>query len=99
MMQLMSGEMDGECIRNNYDCFGQALITLFIIMYCTWDANMMGGIFCLLWFFFSNFILLNMFSAIILENFALTHMEKVQLQVMVYLNEKRKRFQKEELRK
>merc|ERR1740130_773881 len=68
-------------------------------MYCTWDANMMGGIFCLLWFFFSNFILLNMFSAIILENFALTHMEKVQLQVMVYLNEKRKRFQKEELRK
>ena len=83
-------------------------ITLFIvmsgedwnsIMYCTWDVDIMGGIFCLIWFFFSNFILLNMFSAIIIENFALTHMEKVQLQVLVYVNEKRKKFQKEELRK
>jgi len=105
-MQLMSGEMADEC-RNNFDCFGTALITLFIIMsgedwnsvmYCTWDASVMGGAVVLLWFFFSNFILLNMFSAIILENFALTHMEKVQLQVMVYVNEKRKKFQKEELR-
>ena len=26
MMQLMSGRMDGECTRHNFDCFGQALI-------------------------------------------------------------------------
>lgn len=101
MMQLMSRKIPEEASRNNFDCFGQSLLTLFVVMsgedwnsvmYATWEASTMGGICVLLWFFFSNFILLNMFAAIILENFALSHLEKIQLQVMVYMNDKEKRF-------
>ena len=53
-----------------------------------WDTAWYGGIFFVLWFVLANFIILNMFIAVIQENFDVTEDEKRLQQVKAFLQQK-----------
>jgi len=96
-VQLFAGRVfdgDGELPRANFDTFPEALLALFQVMTGEdWNAMMynvmrdqtyMGAGFFIVFFVFANFILMEMFVAVILENFRLQHDEKVMLQESLF---------------
>ena len=54
----------------------------------TWDTAWLGAIFCILWFIIGNFIILNMFIAVIQESFDVSEDEKRLQQVKAFLRQK-----------
>ena len=82
-MSIFAGilvDPDGVTPRGNYDSFGTALITVFQVMTMeNWQTvlfdSMRGGskyvvaIFYISWIFLGNFIILNLFLAILLDSF------------------------------
>ncbi|KAG2223817.1 hypothetical protein INT45_001951 [Circinella minor] len=62
------------------------------VLYATMEAGAptktaaLHAIFLVLWFLFSNFILVNMFIAVLMENFETAEEEKRQLQIQQYIN-------------
>lgn len=96
-LQLFAGQVfdeDGELPRSNFDTFPVAVLTLFQVMTGEdWNAVMynvmlrqkiMGVLYFCSFFIFANFILMEMFTAVILENFMLQHDEKLALQRELY---------------
>jgi voltage-dependent calcium channel L type alpha-1S len=96
-MQMFSGkcrEEDGSIPRTNFDGTGDALLALFQTMTgedwtgIMWnvmrDNPVIGLIFFLIFYIMANYILMEMFCAVILENFQLTTEEKNQLQIDLY---------------
>ena len=92
-MQIFAGKMldeDGETPRTNFDNFPRASLALFQVMTGEdWTAIMYdlirynkfaGAAFMLIFFVLANFILMEMFVAVILENFQLRQDEKIGLQ-------------------
>lgn len=53
-----------------------------------WDTAWIGAAFCILWFILANFIVLNMFIAVIQENFDVSEDEKRLQQVKAFLSSK-----------
>ena len=53
-----------------------------------WDTAWMGATFFILWFILANFIILNMFIAVIQENFDISEDEKRLQQVRAFLHQK-----------
>ena len=96
-MQMFSGkcrEEDGSIPRTNFDGTGDALLALFQTMTGEdWTGIMwnvmrefpwIGLIFFLIFYIMANYILMEMFCAVILENFQLTTEEKDNLQIELY---------------
>lgn len=54
-----------------------------------WDNGWIGAAFCILWFILANFIVLNMFIAVIQENFDVSEDEKRLQQVKAFLSQRR----------
>lgn len=92
-MQLFAGNVkdeDGELPRANFNNFPISCLSLFQVMtgedWTTIMYDLMryspeaGAIFMVLFFVLANFILMEMFVAVILENFQLEYGEKLQLQ-------------------
>ncbi|CAO3660618.1 unnamed protein product [Umbelopsis ramanniana] len=100
-IQLLEGSMNnsGDEMRfySVYNAFA-GLYQLFSgenwtdVLYAAMEAgypthnNAVNAIFLCIWFCFSNFVLVNMFIAIIMENFETAEEEKRQRQVQDYLN-------------
>ncbi|KAJ4296780.1 calcium channel protein [Kalmusia sp. IMI 367209] len=57
-----------------------------------WHTSWIGASFCILWFIFANFIVLNMFIAVIQENFDVSEDEKRLQQVKAFLQKKEQGF-------
>lgn len=55
----------------------------------------LGGTCLLLWFIFSSFILLQIFSAVLLERFALNFEDRIALQVIIYKGSRERALAKE----
>jgi voltage-dependent calcium channel len=53
-----------------------------------WDTAWLGAAFCILWFIIANFIVLNMFIAVIQESFDVSEDEKRLQQVKAFLRQK-----------
>jgi hypothetical protein len=53
-----------------------------------WGTAWIGAAFCILWYIFANFIVLNMFIAVIQENFDVSEDEKRLQQVKAFLQKK-----------
>ena len=53
-----------------------------------WDTAWLGAAFCILWFIIANFIILNMFIAVIQESFDVSEDEKRLQQVKAFLRQK-----------
>ncbi|KAF2447604.1 calcium-channel protein CCH1 [Karstenula rhodostoma CBS 690.94] len=58
----------------------------------TWGSSWIGATFCIIWFIFANFIVLNMFIAVIQENFDVSEDEKRLQQVKAFLQNKEQGF-------
>lgn len=54
-----------------------------------WDNGWIGAGFCILWFILANFVVLNMFIAVIQENFDVSEDEKRLQQVKAFLSQRR----------
>jgi len=50
-------------------------------------GNTMGGIFIIIWFAFGAYILLATFAAVILENLSISDVDKLRMQVALYMHE------------
>lgn len=53
-----------------------------------WDNGWIGAAFCILWFILANFVVLNMFIAVIQENFDVSEDEKRLQQVKAFLSQR-----------
>jgi voltage-dependent calcium channel len=53
-----------------------------------WDTAWLGAAFCIMWFMIANFIILNMFIAVIQESFDVSEDEKRLQQVKAFLKQK-----------
>eukprot|EP00656_Telonema_subtile_P003728 TRINITY_DN11687_c0_g2_i8.p1 TRINITY_DN11687_c0_g2~~TRINITY_DN11687_c0_g2_i8.p1 ORF type:complete len:2048 (+),score=517.82 TRINITY_DN11687_c0_g2_i8:88-6231(+) len=96
-MQMFSGKVtdaDGAVPRTNFDGTGGSLLALFQTMTgedwttIMWDvmreAPAVGLVFFIVFYVMANYILMEMFCAVILENFQLTREEKESLQRQLY---------------
>lgn len=94
-------EEDGAKPRTNFDGTGDALLALFQTMTGEdWTSIMwnvmrefavIGLIFFLIFYIMANYILMEMFCAVILENFQLTTEEKNKLQIELYAVQQKKK--------
>jgi hypothetical protein len=53
-----------------------------------WDTAWLGAMFCIMWFILANFIILNMFIAVIQESFDVSEDEKRMQQIQQFLKRK-----------
>lgn len=95
-LQPLTGKLiiDGEVPRANNDMFGSSMLVLFqIITGEDWtdlvftsmgEGEWLGAVILIFWFIFSSFVLLQMFSAVLWEKFALNHKERIELQVVMF---------------
>eukprot|EP00658_Telonema_sp_P-2_P084296 TRINITY_DN931_c0_g1_i5.p1 TRINITY_DN931_c0_g1~~TRINITY_DN931_c0_g1_i5.p1 ORF type:complete len:1358 (+),score=416.38 TRINITY_DN931_c0_g1_i5:162-4235(+) len=103
-MQMFSGKMkdaEGETPRINFEGTPGALLALFITMTgedwttIMWDVMrenaFFGLVFFVVFYIFANYILMEMFCAVILENFQLTRKEKHELQMQLFEVQAQKR--------
>ncbi|KAI9271516.1 Ion transport protein-domain-containing protein [Phascolomyces articulosus] len=94
---LLNDSEDGMRFFSIYNSFA-ALNQLFsgedwtTVLYATMEAGApsntaaLHAIFLVLWFLFSNFILVNMFIAVLMENFETAEEQKRQLQIQQFIN-------------
>ena len=109
-MNILGGKMEDEEGLNprlNFDTFFESCLSLFVIMtgenwtsilFDALSATPVGGVLVLLWFVFSNYVLLQTFAAVILENFALSHEDRINLQVALFQAQVQKRLAHNKLR-
>eukprot|EP00753_Platysulcus_tardus_P017551 PLAT6433.7.p1 GENE.PLAT6433.7~~PLAT6433.7.p1 ORF type:complete len:1917 (-),score=1127.16 PLAT6433.7:88-5337(-) len=97
-MQLFGGVFPKPTPRVNFDSFGSSVLTLFIITTgedwnavfydaMTSSSSWAAPFFLIGWFIYSNYILVNLFIAVILENFEIAEEAKKRFQEKVYRQE------------
>eukprot|EP01028_Stygiella_incarcerata_P003241 TRINITY_DN16303_c0_g1_i1.p1 TRINITY_DN16303_c0_g1~~TRINITY_DN16303_c0_g1_i1.p1 ORF type:complete len:988 (+),score=249.52 TRINITY_DN16303_c0_g1_i1:350-3313(+) len=114
-MDLFGGEVkdsSGRTPRQNFNNFPVAILTLFEVMtgenwpnpmFDAMNTNEFNEIvapfFFIIFFVFANYILLNLFVAVILENFEIKEEEKQEEQRKKYLDEEKRRSRRRRKRK